>query len=207
MPLDEKDRTLLRLSTAIVLGTWDEVRRLRRDECPGGPDRAWRECVLQTHLFAGFPRLVQASGVLAEVGGLGEPEPDEIEGSAGGGAAAGSERGWELFSRIYAADAPKLRDSLRAHHPDFWDWIMEHAYARVLARPGLSADRRELLASCALAALGQDRQLASHARGSLRCGATFEELLAALECVGDLIGGERVSRARRIAERFRGTSG
>ena len=48
---------------------------------------------------------------------------------------------------------------------------------------GLGADRRELLAVCALAALGQERQLASHVRGAVRCGATADEVRSALDAV------------------------
>jgi 4-carboxymuconolactone decarboxylase len=91
---------------------------------------------------------------------------------------------------------------LERHHPDFARWIEEHAYGRVLARPGLSADRRELLSVAALAALGQERQLASHARGSLRCGATRAELDTALECIADLVEPARLEQARRIVDRF-----
>lgn len=199
VPLEPKDRRLLRLSTAIVLGAWQELRALRRAAPAGEPDRAWRECALQTHLFAGFPRLVQAWRVLDEEGGLGQPTSAEVEGGA-----HAAERGLELFERIYGDDAGAVRDLLGEHHPDFGAWILEHAYGRVLSRPGLAADRRELLACCALAALGQDRQLASHARGSLRCGARFEELEAAFETVADLIDPEHLQRARRVAERFRG---
>jgi len=201
--LSDKDRRLLRLSTAIVLGHWDEVRNLRRAAPAGEPDRAWRECALQTHLFAGFPRLVQAFRVLDEEGGLGRAAAEEIEGPPNLGGAAALGRGRELFERIYGGDAPKVRGLLHEHHPDFGDWILEHAYARVLARPGLAADRRELLAACALAALGQERQLASHARGSLRCGASYAELQAAFDAVDDLLDAEHLERARRIAERFR----
>jgi len=200
--LGDKDRRLLRLSTAIVLGAWEEVRALRRAAPAGEPDRAWREAALQTHLFAGFPRLVQAWRVLDEEGGLGRPEPEELEGPA-----PDVTRGAELFGRIYGDDAPAVRGMLDDHHGDFGAWIMEHAYARVLARPGLAADRRELLASCALAAFGQDRQLASHARGALRCGASYGELLDAFDVVQDLIEPEHLERARRIAERFRPQAG
>ena len=96
----------------------------------------------------------------------------------------------------------RVRRFLTKGHPDFARWIAEHAYGRVLARPGLSADRRELLAVAALAATDQDRQLASHARGSLRCGAEPEELAAALETVRDLLGDERCGRALRIVARI-----
>lgn len=198
MSLCPKDLSLIRLSTGIVLGHWDVVREVRAAAPEGQPDRAWREAVLQTHLFAGFPRLVQAFGVLEEVGGLGQAEPAELE-----GAKIQEARGAQLFDDIYGDGADTVRGLLESYHGDFAAWIAEHAYARVLARPGLPADRRELLAACALAALGQDRQLASHSRGALRCGATFEELCAAFDAVEDLIAPDHLGRARRIAERFR----
>lgn len=197
MTLARKDRQLLRLSTAIVLGHWDEARAVRSEAPAGEPDRAWREAVLQTHLFAGFPRLVQAYTELEPAGGLGEPSAEELEGPAPDVA-----RGAELFDTIYGDGSTKVRALLAGHHADFERWILEHAYARVLARPGLAADRRELLAVGALAALGQDRQLASHARGALRCGATSAELAASLDAVADLIEPDRLDRARRIASRF-----
>ncbi|MFT7485678.1 MAG: alkylhydroperoxidase/carboxymuconolactone decarboxylase family protein YurZ [Candidatus Paceibacteria bacterium] len=195
MTLTDKDKVLIRLSTAVVVGNWDEVKALRLG---AEPDREWRETVLQTHLFAGFPRLVQAFGVLDGVGGLGQPGADELEDGA-----LQQARGKELFDTIYGDGAGTVRDMLHGYHADFGAWIAEHAYSRVLARPGVTADRRELQAACALAALGQERQLASHARGSLRCGASFEELMQALETAGDLMQNERLERAKRIAERFR----
>jgi len=188
---------LARLSTAIVLGEWEVVRAVRASAPAGEPDREWREAVLQTHLFGGFPRLVEAYGHLAHAGGLGAATADEHE-------AAGSvERGAQLFDRIYGEGAEPVRAMLDEHSADYAAMIAEHAYGRVLSRPGLDAASRELIASCALAALGQDRQLASHARGALRCGAHFDALVDGLDAVRDLMTDERRERALRIAERFR----
>ena len=66
-------------------------------------------------------------------------------------------------------------------------------------------EARQLLAVAALAALGEDRQLASHARGAVRCGAILAEVLAALECLRGLVPDERVEAARRVVERFAAT--
>mgnify|MGYP002630018933 CR=1 FL=1 len=192
-----KIHRLVRLSTAIVIGDWDCVRELRRSAAPGEPDREWREAILQTHLFAGFPRLVQAFGVLEEEGGIGVPAAQEVESPM-----LDPGRGAQLFDDIYGKGADTVRELLDGYHKDFGAWIAEHAYGRVLARPGLQADRRELLAACALAALGQDRQLASHCRGALRCGATLEELEAAFDSAADLIPADNLVRARRIARSF-----
>ena len=194
--LDERDMKLVRLFTACVLGNWDEVRRVRASASAnaGEPDRRWREAVLQVHVFAGFPRLVEAYGVL---GSLGEFDADELDASRDV-----STRGTDLFTRIYAGDATEVRAMLERHHPDFARFILAHAYGAVLARPGLSADRRELLAVAALAALGQERQLASHARGAVRLGAKPAEVHAVLDAIADLVDASRLEDARRVVERF-----
>jgi len=191
--LSERDRRLVRLFAAIVLGRWDEVERLRRAAPPGEPDRAWRETVLQVHVFAGFPRAVEAYAVLAAAGGLGKLDDDEVRNEPDK-----AERGLALFERIYEPHADAVRRILRNGHPDFESWILGHAYGRLLSRPGLSPDRRELLAVAALTVLGQERQLASHARGSLRCGATRKELLGVLEAIEDLAEPKHLDHARAI---------
>jgi len=182
----------------VVIGDWEVLCRLRTCAPDGEPDRAWREVLLQTHLFAGFPRLVQAFGVLEELGGVGRPDPEEVEGPP-----REDPRGAELFETIYGSDSEGVRGMLHRFHDDFGDWILEHAYGRVLSRPGLDARFRELLAACALATLGQERQLASHARGAIRCGASLDELLDALEAIEGLIDAGRLARAREIAAFFR----
>ena len=192
---DEKAARLARLFTAICLGDFDEVRAIRRAAPASEPDRAWREAVLQTHLFCGFPRLVQAYGVLDSEGGLGEPEPGEYELEADTSA-----RGAALFDEIYASAASKMRARLDEFRPDFSTWVLEHAYGRVLSRPGLDPALRELLSICALAALDQPAQFESHARGALRLGATREDLSNALDVASAIGPKAPILRARARAE-------
>lgn len=202
MSLSSSERRLLRLFLACTLGHWTEVARVRHEAGPGEPDRRWREALLQVHLFAGIPRQVEAAQVLALAGGLGAPEADEIESAPDDDRHA---RGRALFDRIYADDSGSVRSMLARGHPEFELWVLEHAYGRVLSRPGLAPDRRELLAVVALAALGQERQLASHARGALRCGATAEDLDLALDAVEDLVEPVhpgRIATARRLLARL-----
>lgn len=197
MSLTPTDRRLVRLSALIALGRWDELGALRRAAPAGEPDRRWREVVLQAHLFAGFPRVVEAASVLAAAGGLGALEADEsAEAPPDPGA------GRALFDAIYGARAEAVRAELAGFHPTLARWIAEHAYARVLARPGLSADRRELCAVAALAAQGQERQLASHARGAVRLGASREEVHETLEELATLLEPAALARAREVVAHF-----
>lgn len=197
MSLPQADRRLVRLSAAIALGRWDELRALRRAAPPGEPDRRWREVLLQSHLFAGFPRTVEAAGVLAAAGGLGPPEAGEADEAAPDPAA-----GAALFDAIYGARAAAVRAELVAGHPLLARWIAEHAYARVLARPGLLPDRRELCAVAALAVQGQERQLASHARGAVRLGAAPREVVATIEELAAWMGADELARAREVVAHF-----
>ncbi len=197
MTTKTKDRSLVRFSVAIVLGLWEELRALRQDAPPGEPDRRWREALLQAHLFAGFPRVVEASEVLAQVGGLGEPEADEVR-PAGDRFAEGR----ALFDRIYAESANEVMASLESYHPVLARWIEGHAYGRVLARGGLAPKTREILAVACLAAQGQERQLASHMRGALRLGATEEEIRDAFASVADLLDADKLQRAERVVDKF-----
>ncbi len=186
---------LVRLVVGIVLGRWETVRSARQEAGPGEPDRVWREAVLQTHLFAGFPRLVEAWRILDEEGGLGVLDPDELE-------EPDEDGGRVLFDRIYAGQAQKVRETLTARHPLLARWIAEHAYGRVLARPGLAPHQREILAVVSLAAQGQWLQLESHARGALRSGATSEQLEAGLAQVEDLLEEDLLARASEILARL-----
>jgi len=197
MSLTGREHRLVQLSAAIALGRWEILRELRRAAPPGEPDRGWREVVLQSHLFAGFPRAVEAASVLSAAGGLGTLDPDELV-----PADARDTAGRELFDAIYGSGAAAVRAQLADYHPELAHWIASHAYARVLSRPGLSADRRELAAVAALAAQGQERQLASHVRGALRVGATAQEVREALEALRALVDEPLLARALDVAQHF-----
>lgn len=197
MALSPKDRRLIRVAVAISLGNWPLLRKLRRSAPAGEPDRAWRELVLQTHLFAGFPRVVEACEVIAKAGGLGPIDPDELAVEVDF-----SGPGAELFSSIYADQTERVRQTLKDHHPTLERWIIGHAYGRVLSRPGLSADRRELAAVACLVALGQERQLASHVRGAARVGASQEDVFETLDAIEELLPQETFAHGKRVVAKF-----
>lgn len=195
MSLAPAESRLCVLFGAAVMGNWARLRQLRV-ELPGEEvNRSLREALLQVHLFAGVPRAVESWAVILEAGGAGTPEPAELAGAAPGA-------GLELFGRIYGSDTQAVMAMLTRQHPSHAQWVLEHAYGQVLAREGLSARMREVLACVALALTGQERQFTSHARGALRCGATREELLEALEAVHGLDEGGCVAGAEEKVTRI-----
>jgi AhpD family alkylhydroperoxidase len=129
-------------------------------------------------LFCGFPRVVTAFEQLGQAWPV--PEPPH-----GGGLPAGERTaaGHALFAAIYGKNDAPVRAMLRRCHGEFHDFVLEAAYGRILARPGLPPHTRELLAVAALAAQGQERQFVAHARGALGFGSTRDELREVLVTV------------------------
>lgn len=188
--------TLCRLAVAVVRflpGTLDEFAA-SAGTAPLG--RGAREALLQCHLFCGFPRTIAA---LDHLRGAGLNLTDSEEPAA---AAGSPTAGDELFDRIYGEGAPDVREHLQRLDPDLAAFVSGHAYGTVLSRGGLDPRSRELLAVVMLAATGHDRQLASHARGAIRCGADPAEVTDALDAVEDLVPGDRLKQAREVAARF-----
>lgn len=186
---------LVDLTIAVCRGDWDALVSLR-DAQP--PDRRFREALLQLHLFVGFPQVVEAFGRLERAGGVGEPtdEESQLEPDL-------PDRGRELFRRIYGDNAPRVEQALSSH-PLLHGWVMGHAYGRVLTRGGLAIYERELLAVTALCLRGPARQLASHMRGALACGASRTELEQLIELLESRLGpdAEHLGAARIAMKRF-----
>jgi alkylhydroperoxidase/carboxymuconolactone decarboxylase family protein YurZ len=133
------------------------------------------ETLLQCVLFCGFPRVITAfehfnDSWPTERAPNGGSLPIEEQAPAGD----------ELFRSIYGKNDAAVRSMLRGYHQELHDFVLEAAYSRILTRPQLSAKKRELIAVSVLAAQGQKRQFAGHARGAKHLGASIEELREAL---------------------------
>jgi alkylhydroperoxidase/carboxymuconolactone decarboxylase family protein YurZ len=189
---------LVRLSVAGCRGDWGALREVRAQAGPEGPDRRWREALLQLHLFAGIPRTVEACAVLQAAGGLGVPAEEEHEPADGRDDA----RGQALFQALYGDAAAAVQESLRTAHPGLARVVLEHAYAGVLSRPGLEPAAREVLAVACLAASDLERQLASHARGAARLGVPLDWILDAVAEGSAALETDRRQALTEVARRY-----
>ena len=173
-------RRLVRAVVAIARADWSTLQATATEARERGDDRAQlEEALLQAALFYGFPRVVTAFEQTAEAWpstmrdrSFAVPRDEQLA------------RGRELFAAIYGKNDEAVRARLASFHPDFHDFVLEAAYGRILARPGLDVKTRELLAVGALAALGQIPQLVAHARGALRFGSTQAEVREAMQLSG-----------------------
>lgn len=139
------------------------------------------ELLLQTHLFAGFPRTINAfytwQSWAAKKGGRGTPRTEARR------PAGWRKRGERLCRLVYGTSFEALQIRLARLHPELAEWTLEDGYGKVLSRPGPAADVREMAAVGALIALGERRQLASHLQGVLHTGVDPDVVAAAVRKV------------------------
>jgi len=162
----------------------------------GGPRLAIEEALLQTYLFAGFPRAIEALNILAEVW------------PAGGRPVSPSRRSWSkrgerLCRRVYGRSYERMKSGIERAHPQLAEWMVDEGYGKVLSRTGLDPVCRELCAVGALAVLSVPRQLEAHVRGARNVGATPHQVALAVRLAALGCGIRSWREARRIALRNR----
>ncbi|HEX2078813.1 MAG TPA: carboxymuconolactone decarboxylase family protein [Longimicrobium sp.] len=189
---------LLRVAAALGTRHAAAIRaelEVARDEAD---PRAVEEVLLQSHLFVGFPDALNALAVWREVSGR------RASPLLGEDAAEWEARGEQVCAAVYGANYDKLRQNVRALHPDFEGWMLAGGYGRVIGRPGLDLKTRELCIAALLAVWNVPRQLHSHLRGSLNAGATVEEVDAAVEIACGFLEPDEAAGVRALWGEIRG---
>ncbi len=197
--LDAPTAQLIDLAVVLAAGTETEMRSALEAAVKSAIDPVWvEELVLQTHLFAGFPRTLngmrlwrRASNRLAESADFEESLR-----------ALWTSRGEQTCEEVYGTLYKRLRANIRSLHPALDSWMID-LYGRVLGRPGLDLKRRELCIVAACAALEQDRQLHSHLHGAINAGASPEEVDDTLRIVAPRLGRESSHRYSLLWARVR----
>ena len=201
--LDDATRALVRLAAVIASGTESEIRSAMTKVASSEVSPIWvEELILQTYLFGGFPRGLNAMREWRRASGRRAPATDE--GERLDATAEWARQGERTCRTVYGDMYERLRVNIRELHPAFDAWMIVEGYGKVLSRPGLDLKRRELCIVAACAVQGQERQLHSHLHGALNAGASaaeVDETLVVLEDLLDAGAGERVahlwSRVRR----------
>ena len=192
--LDPIDQLLAILAGATASGELDEVARAW-GAVPDKHREAGLELVLQTHLFAGYPRTINALGRIRSLGydlnrsGDAPPEQWRSDGEA-------------LCSKIYGGSYELLRDRVASLHVDLDRWMLEVGYGRVLSRPGATARQRELAVLAVLGGQDVAPQLTSHLRGAVHVGASVDECAVIMELIEPIWGEAARAKADVVFESF-----
>ena len=200
--LDLETLTLVRLAGVIAAGTEAQVREALAAVCTSSRPEWVEEVVLQSYLFAGFPRALNAAREWRRISGRSAPDFDVGEDFAN--AETWRRDGEATCATVYGPFYERLRHNIRQLHPALDAWMIVEGYGKVLSRQALDLRRRELCVVAACAMARQDRQLHSHLYGALHAGASRAEVLAAIDAVEDLLGQSDAQRYRQLFARVLG---
>jgi 4-carboxymuconolactone decarboxylase len=200
--LDEPTRELVRLAAAIAAAAEPALRVAMARAAGAELSPVWvEELILQSYLFAGFPRALNAEREWRRASGRRAPEADEGEDFAS--APDWRERGERTCAVVYGPMYDRLRRNIRELHPALDAWMIVEGYGKVLSRPGLDLKRRELCIIAVCAVQGQDRQLHSHLHGAVHAGASAAEVEGALDAVAAILPADAAARYRQLWARVR----
>ncbi len=212
--LDAATAALVRQSARITAGSEAEIREGFAECNAANVSQRWQEeLVLQSYLFAGFPRALNAAREWRRSQGASAGSATERSGGTSFASRANEgyadvfewrERGEETCETVYGEFYEKLRGNIRALSPALDEWMIVEGYGKVLSREGLDLGRRELCIVAACAAAEQDRQLHSHLHGALNAGVPADVVRAALDSLRGVVGDETLVRARLLFERVTG---
>jgi 4-carboxymuconolactone decarboxylase len=200
--LDHGTRILVQLSAAIAAGDEATVRYWLLQASRDVPFEHVEELVLQSYLFCGFPRALNAAREWRRVAPSAAPLADE--GDDVTHVEEWRARGEVTCAAVYDGMYDKLRVNVRQLHPALDAAMVVEGYGKILSRPGLDLPRRELCIVGACAATRQDRQLHSHLHGALNVGVSPEALASAVDALLPVIGADRVRAVRLLLARVLG---
>ncbi len=186
------ERSLVRISAA--LASRDEAALTSAfEEASGVADiRQVEEVLLQSYLFLGFPASLNGMAAWRRFSDTVPSAPQELD------CVGWADRGHEVCGSVYAGQYEKLRETVRALHPDLEQWMVVEGYGKVLGRPGLPLTTRELCIVASLAVLGFPKQLYSHLRGALNVGADASDVEEALAQADPYLDGDGRSASVKV---------
>lgn len=195
--LDDATHWLVRASAALAGGSEEMVRRELNAAAAAAPEPWIEELLLQTYLFAGFPRALNGMREWRRIAprptATGAPVAPDVQRA----------RGERTCAAVYGGMYERLRANIRALHPLLDEWMIAEGYGKVLGREGLDLPRRELCIVAACAATAQDRQLQSHLHGARNVGVANLAISDTLNALADLVPEDVLARAHRLWDRIR----
>ena len=198
-PIEAGLRHLVRIAGAIAGSPEGQVRSLMSEAVDKVDPVSVEEIILQSYLFAGFPRTLNAMRMWRVVSE--RPAPDTDPEAAAEDFDLWRRRGAETCAIVYGEAYEKLRQNVCQLHPALDEWMIVDGYGKVLARPGVDLRTRELCVVAACAVSGQQRQLHSHLHGALNAGSSPGEIGAVLDALGDLISRDDLARYRQLLQK------
>ena len=183
---EEIPRHLAVYSASIALADEDILKKSALLAQNAGVDIAEiYEVMLQSYLFLGFPRMLNAAECFIE------SFPDftvhlKVRKFGSGQLEKWQRSGTSLCQKVYAGNFTKLKRRISQFSPDIFNWMILEGYGKVLSRPGLDIRRRELAVVACLMIDKCPKQLFSHIRGALNVGVAGPFIKATIDDVSSI---------------------
>lgn len=200
--LDEPTRVLVRLAARVAAGDEPAIRAALAESRETVPVVWVEELILQSYLFSGFPRSLNAMREWRRLTGIAAPELAD-----GTGPDEWRRRGEATCRLVYGEMYERLRVNIRALHPELDEWMIVEGYGKVLSRPGLDLPRRELCIIAACAASAQDRQLHSHLHGAVNVGVAPTVVTQVIDAIEDVVPDSSRASTRLLWKRVESSRG
>jgi 4-carboxymuconolactone decarboxylase len=202
LPVLDGETAALVYLAAVLAGGSEAQMRAALTEAVATVRAVWvEEVILQTYLFAGFPRALNSAREWRRISGIKGPDTDPF---AVDHPQERQEKGEATCATVYGRFYDRLRVNIHELHPALDRWMVEEGYGKVLSRAPLDLARRELCVVAACAIAKQDRQLHSHLHGALHAGASETTVSAALDVIAPLLEADDVRRYQGLWARVLG---
>jgi 4-carboxymuconolactone decarboxylase len=156
------------------------------------------ELILQSLLFDGYPCALEGLIVMKKILPPNNDISEAFEAYSSDNLEDWTRRGLTLCRSIYGDNFEPLLRNVQSLSPTLREWMLVEGYGRVLARPALPIDVREMGIVGMLIVKGYPRQLHSHMRGAMRVGVTLDELDEAIILCRDFTIPENIEIARGV---------
>ena len=128
------------------------------------------EIILQSHLFLGFPAMIEALRLFARVRGRKHKNIGPPPAYRGTTVRRWHRQGMAKIQKIYGDAFDRLVAYINAFSPQTLAWMVNDGYGQVLSRPGAPFRLRELCVVATLTVSLYENQLWAHVRGTLNLG-------------------------------------
>jgi 4-carboxymuconolactone decarboxylase len=156
------------------------------------------ELILQSILFDGYPCALEGLILLKSILPEKFPTSELIEIYSPHNVQLWKDRGEDLCRQIYGKNYQPLVDNVTSLSPTLKEWMLREGYGRVLARPTLPIDLREMGIIAILTVKNLPRQLQSHLIGAIRVGVPRSELETVIELCYPYSSPDCTSTAQKI---------
>ena len=132
--------------------------------------RTIEEIIFQSHLFLGYPAMIEAARIFSEFRPerrLRKVRPRAYDGPV---CRDWHKKGMKKIDLIYGPVLEKLIEYMNSFSPQILTWMINNAYGQVLSRPGISFQLRELSTISMLTVTSYENQLKAHLRGAFNLG-------------------------------------